>query len=38
MAEVGPEFEAKLDELLEDYRHVVWQSYQLPFFSCVRSR
>jgi hypothetical protein len=32
-AEVGPEFEDKLDELLEDYRHVVWQSYQLPFFS-----
>lgn len=29
----GPEFEAKLDELLEDYRHVVWQSFQLPFFS-----
>lgn len=33
MAEVGPEFEAKLDALLEDYRRVVWQSYQLPFFS-----
>jgi hypothetical protein len=31
----GPEFEAKLDELLEDYRHVVWQSYQLPFFSIM---
>jgi hypothetical protein len=33
----GPEFEAKLDELLEDYRHVVWQSYQLPFFSIMPS-
>ncbi|HWA21581.1 MAG TPA: hypothetical protein VG735_04200 [Caulobacterales bacterium] len=31
----GPEFETKLDELLEDYRHVVWQSYQLPFFSIM---
>lgn len=31
----GPEFEAKLEELLEDYRHVVWQSYQLPFFSIM---
>jgi hypothetical protein len=29
----GPDFEAKLDELLDDYRHIVWQSYQLPFFS-----
>lgn len=29
------EFEAKLDELLEDYRHVVWQSFQLPFFSLM---
>lgn len=33
----GPDFEAKLDELLEDYRHVVWQSYQLPFFSLMPS-
>jgi hypothetical protein len=33
----GPDFEAKLDELLEDYRHVVWQSYQLPFFSIMPS-
>lgn len=31
----GPAFEAKLDELLEDYRHVVWQSFQLPFFSLM---
>lgn len=28
-----PDFEPKLDELLEHYRRVVWQSYQLPFFS-----
>jgi hypothetical protein len=26
-------FEAKLNELMEAYRDVVWKSYQLPFFS-----